>query len=524
MYIGIDIGGTKTAVLKASINSLGELMCEERIEFKTSGVEYTLDRIIKEVESLMPCDAIGISCGGPLDEKSGIIMSPPNLPGWDSVEIVKILSERFCVPVALRNDANACALAEWRFGAGKGCENMAFLTFGTGLGAGLIINGKLYSGANGNAGEIGHIRLAEDGPIGYGKAGSFEGFCSGGGIAELGRRAAKTALLRGEALFECTSDEQIKNITTKMLAECAKNGDADAIAIFNESARKLGAGLAVIIDSFNPERIVIGSIYERSHELFEPEMRETLKREALGVSLDTCQILPAKLGDKIGDYAAISVAMECKDILTNSNDDRISELVRRYPALTVCEKDVRAASSELVSCYNRGGKILLCGNGGSCSDCEHVAGELLKGFIKKREPIGAELSALSSELGEENASRLQRAVPAIPLPSLSGVLTAFMNDVDPKLVYAQLVYALSKKDDVLIAFSTSGNSENVVYAVKAARALGIKSIALTGKSGGKLAELADIVIKAPECETFKIQEYHLPIYHAICCDVEEKLF
>ena len=524
MYIGVDIGGTKTAVLRASINSCGELVYNERIEFKTESPECTIERIIKEIDSLMPCDAIGISCGGPLDERAGIIMSPPNLSGWDNVEIVNILSKRFSVPVTLRNDANACALAEWRFGAGKGCENMVFLTFGTGLGAGLIINGKLYSGANGNAGEVGHIRLAEEGPIGYGKAGSFEGFCSGGGIAELGRMAARAALARGESLFGCKNEKQIENINTKMLAELAKSGDADAIAIFNESGKRLGEGLSVIIDAFNPERIVIGSVYERARELFECEMKKVLSREALGVSLDACQILPAELGDKIGDYAAISVAVECKLMFTDSIGDRISELVSRYPALASCEQDVRAASRELIDCYTRGGKILLCGNGGSCSDCEHVAGELLKGFMKKREPVGDELIALSSELGEDNAARLQRGVPAIPLPSFSGILTAFMNDVDPKLVYAQLVYAMAKKNDVLIAFSTSGNSENVVYAVKAARALGIRIIALTGKTGGKLRELADIVIKAPESETYKIQEYHLPIYHAICSDVEEKLF
>ena len=166
---------------------------------------------------------------------------------------------------------------------------------------------------------------------------------------------------------------------------------------------------------------------------------------------------------------------------------------------------------------------MLCGNGGSCADCEHIAGELLKGFLLKREPTGVTLRALAEELSDD-AKKLQCAIPAIPLPSLSGVVSAFNNDVDSSLVYAQLVYAFGRENDVLLAFSTSGNSENVVKAVKAARALGISSIAFTGESGGKLLSLADVCIRVPESETYKIQEYHLPVYHAICAEVEKNIF
>ena len=178
-FIGIDIGGTKCAVVSGSL----EAGVRDKIRFDTVSCEQTLAQIYAAVEKLMPADAIGVSCGGPLDEKRGVILSPPNLPGWDEVHIVEELERRFGIPAKLLNDANAGALAEWNFGAGRGSENMLFLTFGTGLGAGLILGGRLYSGTNGNAGEIGHIRLAPSGPIGYGKAGSFEGFCSGGGIA-----------------------------------------------------------------------------------------------------------------------------------------------------------------------------------------------------------------------------------------------------------------------------------------------------------------------------------------------------
>lgn len=201
----------------------------------------------------------------------------------------------------------------------------------------------------------------------------------------------------------------------------------------------------------------------------------------------------------------------------------VSELTERYSALLPIKEDIEAAISRIIECYKSGGKLLLCGNGGSASDSDHMSGELLKGFLSKRVPVGEELSKLESELSED-AVKLQRGISAIPLPQLSGVISAFANDVDPSLVYAQLVYALGKKGDVLVAFSTSGNSVNAVKAAKCAKAMGLFVIAMTGKSGGKLLECSDICLRAPEAETFKIQEYHLPIYHAICAEVEYELF
>ena len=201
----------------------------------------------------------------------------------------------------------------------------------------------------------------------------------------------------------------------------------------------------------------------------------------------------------------------------------VNELTERYTALLPIKADIEAAVEKIVESYKNGGKVLLCGNGGSASDSDHVAGELLKGFLSKRNPVGEELNSLSRELGED-AVKLQRGIPAIPLPQLSGVLSAFANDVDPSLIYAQLVYALGNEKDILVAFSTSGNSANIVKAAKCARAKGIFVISLTGQGGGKLLSESDICLRAPECETFKIQEYHLPIYHAICAEVEYELF
>ena len=234
---------------------------------------------------------MGISCGSPQDSKKGIIQAPPNLPDWVDVPIVKLMEEAFGVPAFLANDANACALAEWKYGAGRGAENMIFLTFGTGMGAGLILNGKLYAGTCGMAGEVGHMRLNPTGPEGYGKAGSFEGYCSGGGIVRLGETMG----------YEYAS--------TKDICDGAKAGDERAKKIITESATRLGQGLSILIDLFNPQKIVIGSIFARAEDLFRPKMEEILKKECLGYNLQVCTVVPAQLGEAIGDIAAISVGV-----------------------------------------------------------------------------------------------------------------------------------------------------------------------------------------------------------------------
>ena len=200
-------------------------------------------------------------------------MCPPNLPDWDNVPIVEITENRLGIKTKLQNDANACAVAEWKFGAGRGCSNMVFLTFGTGLGAGLILNGSLYSGTNGNAGEAGHIRLAESGPTGYGKEGSFEGFCSGGGIAQLGYMKAIEMAASGIYPSYYKEGMSPSQITAKAIAEAASKGDETALEIYKICGEYLGKGLSVIIDLLNPEKIVIGSIFSRSGDLLKESMK-----------------------------------------------------------------------------------------------------------------------------------------------------------------------------------------------------------------------------------------------------------
>lgn len=301
VFVGVDIGGTKCAVVLG--DGEGNILRKEK--FPTADPESTLRRIEEIIGRAGEICAIGISCGGPLDCERGVILSPPNLPGWDEVLIVSRLADRFGVPVRIANDADACALAEWRFGAGRGTRNMIFLTFGTGLGAGLILDGRLYCGSSSAAGEVGHIRMEKDGPLGYGKYGSLEGFCSGGGIARLAKEMTESARAAGEESVLLAEEAP----TAATVAAAAHRGDVLALRILERSAEVLGRGLAVLIDILNPECIVIGSVYARNEELFRAKMTEVLAREALPANLAACRILPAALGESIGDVAALSVAM-----------------------------------------------------------------------------------------------------------------------------------------------------------------------------------------------------------------------
>lgn len=311
MMVGFDIGGTKCAV-SVGFEENGTLHITDKRVMATDHTVTAyemLDRMCKAAEEMTDdFSVIGVSCGGPLDAVKGVVLSPPNLPGWDEIAVVDYLKKRYGGKVALQNDANACALAEWRYGAGKGTRNMIFLTFGSGLGAGLILDGKLYSGTNDMAGEVGHIRIEKDGPVGYGKAGSLEGFCSGNGIAQTARAIVKERLSRGETVAFCASLDDIDTVTAKLVGDYAENGDQLAIEIYRQCAEKLGLGLSFLIDILNPEKIVIGSIYARSTALLAPAVHEVIAKEALPLSAAACEVVPAALSEHIGDYAALSIA------------------------------------------------------------------------------------------------------------------------------------------------------------------------------------------------------------------------
>lgn len=299
--IGLDIGGTKCALSVPD----GPDRVREVVRFATTDVHATLDRLFIEIAKLSPGKdtVFGVSCGGPLDSGKGLILSPPNLPGWDRVAICALLTEKFGGRAFLMNDANAGALAEWQFGAGRGCQSMMFLTMGTGMGGGLIFDGHLYEGVTGNAGEVGHLRMAADGPVGYGKAGSFEGFCSGGGIAQVARK--RVAEFSGASSLKKIFTDQI---TARDVGTAAEAGDVLALAIWREVGERLGEALALFIDLLNPERIVIGSIYQRCERFIAPAMQAVITREALPDSARDCMVVPAQLGDELGSCAAVAIA------------------------------------------------------------------------------------------------------------------------------------------------------------------------------------------------------------------------
>lgn len=314
LIIGFDIGGTKCAAVLAKVTD-EKVVFLEREQFKTEGGwQSVADRLCGLAElqlkknSLKLSDiyACGVSCGGPLDSKKGLILSPPNLLGWDNVDICAYVQSKLGCKTFLKNDADACAVAEWKYGAGRGFENVIFLTFGTGHGAGLILNGRLYSGTNTMAGEIGHVRLEKEGPVGYGKRGSFEGFCSGGGIMQLADTYFSELLQQG---IKTDYYQGLNSVSAKLLGEKARLGDIHAVNIYNQVGEYFGRGLAVLIDILNPEIIIAGGIFMRDHELITPKMNEALKRECLPLSLAKVKVVPSVLKEQIGDYGAVVAAL-----------------------------------------------------------------------------------------------------------------------------------------------------------------------------------------------------------------------
>ena len=318
MLLGFDIGGTKCAVILGKDENEALQIIDKNVTPTNKPVYEMIEYLFTMAETMLQKNSvtnddlkgIGISCGGPLSSKRGLVLSPPNLPGWDNIPIVELTQSRFKKNTLLQNDANAGAIAEWKYGAGKGYEHLIFLTFGTGMGAGLILNGKLYAGATDLAGEVGHIRLAEMGPVGFGKTGSFEGFCSGGGIAQLAQIKVRQKFQMGEKVSICNGFDDLPNLTAKTVAEAAYKGDEVAIDIYKTCAEFLGRGLAVLIDVINPELIILGSIYGRAKSLIEPHMRKTLEEEAISTSYKNCRIVSPGLSENIGDMAALALARE----------------------------------------------------------------------------------------------------------------------------------------------------------------------------------------------------------------------
>ena len=298
--LGFDVGGTKIGVVIGTTR--GEIYARKTFPTHTErGFQPVFDEMVDTAEEVLhqarsAVVAVSVSVGGPLDVLGGIIKSPPNLPGWVDIPLKQLLARRFRLPVYVEHDGNAGALAEFYFGAGRGFRNVIFITMGTGFGAGLILDGRLYRGTSDVAGEAGHIRVAEDGPLCYGKAGSLEGFGSGTGIARL-----------AQLMYP---DRWGPEATAVEVHDAWRNGSPEARAVFERASLYLGRGLAILADLLNPQRIILGGLGVRAQEaLIEPAKR-VFADEALAEAKRVCEIVPAQIGESIGDIAALCAALD----------------------------------------------------------------------------------------------------------------------------------------------------------------------------------------------------------------------
>ena len=304
--LGLDVGGTKTAVLEGGYDAViwqrRAVPTEADQPFDTTfpRLAALMDATLHEADAAgRRIDAISVSIGGPLRIGEGVLLDPPHLPGWHGVRLKDRLAERFPgLPVTVEHDGNAGALAEFHFGVGRDRDDLrhlVFLTFGTGLGAGIIVNGEVLHGATDTAGEVGHWRLSEDGPVGFGKAGSWEGWASGRGLARLAAHRCPDRWPEGTP---------IRTVVEAMLAD-----DPDALAVAAEAGRWMGRGLALLVDALNPQVIVLGSLAVALGDRVLGPARQVLADEALPQAAAACTIVPAALGDRIGDVAALMAAI-----------------------------------------------------------------------------------------------------------------------------------------------------------------------------------------------------------------------
>lgn len=297
IVLALDIGGTKTTAAVGSIS--GEILSQ--ITVPTRAVEgfsvawATIEELAASAISSSEAkpSAIAVSIGGPIDSTRGIVLSPPNLPGWDQIPLRSFLQDRFGLPTYVEHDAKAGALAEHCFGIGQGLDNIVFLTVGTGIGAGAIVDGRLLRGHRDNFGEVGHWRLTETGPDLYGKVGSWEGTASGAGVAAMATKADPRAWPAG--------------VSAEPVFRAARKGDPTALEVVDAFATSLGRGIALIVDLLAPERVILGSLGVRTADLILERVQSVVNSESSARNLP-CPVLPSGLGEDLGVLAALAVA------------------------------------------------------------------------------------------------------------------------------------------------------------------------------------------------------------------------
>ena len=313
--VGIDIGGTKLATVVADKD--GNILQKVRKPTESEkGPRHAVQLLLEMVDEVLDLAAlpradisgIGVSCGGPLDTKTGIIYSPPNLPGWDALPLKEMIESEFHIPTVIENDANASALAEARFGGGRGYDYVLYMTMSTGIGGGIVANGEIYHGANDSAGEVGHQVLLPDGPLcGCGQHGCLEALCSGPAIA---RRAQAAVIDQPHTKIVALAEGEIDSVRSEHVLQAARDGDALAIALVEETAYYMGWGIANLVNILNPQIVLLGTIAVAAGDLLLDPIRRTVTEMAMQRPVEAVKIMPAELGDSIGDLAAISLVID----------------------------------------------------------------------------------------------------------------------------------------------------------------------------------------------------------------------
>jgi glucokinase len=315
LYVGIDLGGTK--ILTGLVNEAGQVIAEDYRKTRAKrGLDFVIGRMAESAMRVIhtagvpagSIQAVGIGVPGPVDTDEGIVTQPPNLPGWRNVPVRALIEETLRIPTFLENDANAAALGEYLFGAGRGSTHMLYVTVSTGIGGGFVLDGALYHGADGAAGEIGHVTILPRGPhCGCGNRGCLESVASGTAIAREGREL----VIRGvPTLISELAGQDPEAVTAKVVAEAAHQGDSEAQEIIREAMGYLGVGIANLVNLLNPEIVVMGGSLIKLGDILFNSVRRAVKRRAFPIASQRVRIVPAELGDRVGVCGAAAVAIQ----------------------------------------------------------------------------------------------------------------------------------------------------------------------------------------------------------------------
>ncbi|GAA0897549.1 hypothetical protein GCM10009557_72340 [Virgisporangium ochraceum] len=504
--LGLDIGGTKLAVGVVSPDgSVRGLIVEptSRGDWRVAVRQlFDMGRRAIAGAGLGAVRAVGIGCGGPLDAPAGLLQCPPHLPGWIDVPIGPLAAEEFGVPAVLENDATAAALAEHRFGAGRGIRTMLYLTVSTGIGGGAVVDGKLMRGAAGNGGEFGHLTVRRGGRrCSCGRRGCIEAYASGTSIADRAREAMEAEPRASSSL------RGLQSLTAADVSAAAAAGDPIAGAVWNETVDLLGTAVTDLVNVFEPDLVVLGGGVTRAGDLLLDPVRDQVAREAMGPAGRAARVALAGLGDLVGVVGAATVAYDLledtpRTTLENPNmpdwlETHLDEHVAVAEAMTALAEDIRSVGHLISDTYASGGTVYTFGNGGSAADAQHFTGELIGHYKRDRRPL-----------------------PAVTLSTDTSVLTCVANDYSYEDVFARQVEALARPGDVVVAFTTSGRSPNVVAGLAAAQSRGATTLLFAGGDGGPARGHADRALLVPSKSTPRIQEMHTLMLHVISEQVD----